>query len=114
MKRLYDYTAFLALVLVFLLNPAGAENWPGWRGPRGDGTSVEQDVPIHWDAESNIVWKTTVPGKGHASPIVWGDRQGPDDAEVGDGILAVPRTLSGPGAAALSRKRIPRATNSSG
>lgn len=31
-------------------------------------------MPTHWDANSNIVWKTTIPGAGHASPIVWGDR----------------------------------------
>jgi len=51
-----------------------AENWPAWRGPRGDGTSLETSVPVHWSAASNIVWKTAVPGVGHASPIVWGDR----------------------------------------
>ena len=52
---------------------AGAENWPGWRGPRGDGISLEQNVPGNWDV-AGAVWKTLVPGAGHASPIVWGDR----------------------------------------
>jgi outer membrane protein assembly factor BamB len=53
-----------------------AENWPGWRGPRGDGSSVEQGIPTRWNGETgeNIVWKTAVPGVGHASPIVWEDR----------------------------------------
>jgi len=74
MKRLYYYPAFLTLVLMFLPKCACAENWPGWRGPRGDGTSMEKDVPIRWDAGTNIVWKTAVPGEGHASPIVWEDR----------------------------------------
>ncbi len=73
-KRLLDVAAIFIFVLFFLFNSAGAENWPGWRGPRGDGTSLEKNVPIHWDAERNIVWKTAVPGEGHASPIVWGDR----------------------------------------
>lgn len=52
-----------------------AEDWPGWRGPRGDGTSKDV-VPTTWDAKTgkNIRWKTAVPGVGHASPIVWGDR----------------------------------------
>ena len=55
---------------------ATAENWPGWRGPRGDGTSLETNVPTDWNGETgkNLVWKTPVPGSGHASPIVWGDR----------------------------------------
>src|SRR5438105_4635898 len=56
------------------LSSGNAENWPGWRGPRGDGSSLEKAVPIHWDGASNVVWKTAVPGTGHASPIVWGDR----------------------------------------
>ena len=69
----------LALACLFTIsNPlfCMAENWPGWRGPRGDGTSIGEDVPIHWDVESgkNILWKATVPGTGHASPVVWGNR----------------------------------------
>jgi len=45
-----------------------------WRGPRGDGTSIEKGVPIQWDATDNIAWKVKVPGRGYASPIVWRDR----------------------------------------
>ncbi|UCG57809.1 MAG: PQQ-binding-like beta-propeller repeat protein [Phycisphaerales bacterium] len=53
---------------------ASGENWPGWRGPRGDGTSLEKNVPIKWSGEDNVVWKVPVAGKGHASPIIWEDR----------------------------------------
>ncbi|HID21196.1 MAG TPA: hypothetical protein EYP14_02195, partial [Planctomycetaceae bacterium] len=55
---------------------ARAENWPCWRGPRGDGSSLERNVPLHWDGRTgrHVVWKTAVPGEGHASPIVWGER----------------------------------------
>ncbi len=45
-----------------------------WRGPRGDGTSLEKDLPAQWSSTQNIVWKTPIPGKGHASPLVWNDR----------------------------------------
>src|SRR6266536_5772772 len=68
------------LGLIATLSLASAENWPGWRGPRGDGTSLETNAPIHWmarpqfGANINIFWKTEIPGDGHASPIVWGDR----------------------------------------
>jgi outer membrane protein assembly factor BamB len=51
-----------------------AENWPCWRGPRLDGTSVEKKMPSHWSASSNVAWKTELPGIGHASPVVWNDR----------------------------------------
>ena len=56
------------------LGAARAENWPAWRGPRGDGTSGEQNVPTRWSPTENIAWKVEVPGTGHASPIVWDDR----------------------------------------
>ena len=51
-----------------------AENWPQWRGPRLDGTSIETKAPVHWSATSNVLWKTELPGPGHASPIVLGDK----------------------------------------
>ena len=53
---------------------SSAENWPCWRGPRLDGTSLEKNVPLHWSATNNVVWKAELPGSGHASPIVWDDR----------------------------------------
>src|SRR5687767_15833784 len=51
-----------------------AGNWPGFRGPTGQGISTEIGLPLRWSAESNVVWKTAIPGQGWSSPIVWGDR----------------------------------------
>lgn len=51
-----------------------AENWPNWRGPQGDGSSVETNLPTQWDSITNVLWKIPVPGIGHGSPIVWEDR----------------------------------------
>ncbi|MCB1129200.1 MAG: PQQ-binding-like beta-propeller repeat protein, partial [Verrucomicrobiae bacterium] len=66
---------FACSLLAFATAGLGlAENWPGFRGPRGDGTSLETGVPVHWSASSNLLWKVPVPGLGHASPIVWNDR----------------------------------------
>ena len=47
-----------------------------WRGPRADGLAPQGDPPIQWDesANKNIRWKVAVPGEGHATPIVWGER----------------------------------------
>ncbi|MFI5379045.1 MAG: PQQ-binding-like beta-propeller repeat protein [Tepidisphaerales bacterium] len=64
----------LCLVLSGWIHNVAAEDWPAWRGPRGDGTSGETSIPIHWDAGQNVIWKTAIPGAGHSSPIVWGDR----------------------------------------
>ncbi|MBS0209004.1 MAG: PQQ-like beta-propeller repeat protein [Planctomycetes bacterium] len=57
-----------------VVTPALAEDWPAWRGPRGDGTSRESGVPTTWSGTENVIWRTDVPGIGHASPIVVGDR----------------------------------------
>jgi outer membrane protein assembly factor BamB len=67
------------LSLIFLSASAAeprTENWPGWRGPRGDGTSIEPQVPTKWNGQTgdNIAWKTEIPGTGHSSPIVWGEQ----------------------------------------
>jgi len=53
---------------------APAEEWPCWRGPRGDGTSRETGIPVRWSATENVRWKVPIPGRGYSSPIVWGDR----------------------------------------
>lgn len=61
------------LVWLACMERVAAENWPCWRGPRGDGTSTENDIPTHWDGTTGqgILWKTELPGTGHSSPIVW-------------------------------------------
>ena len=51
-----------------------AENWPSWRGPGSLGISSEKGFPAKWDLSKNIQWKVEVPGLGHSSPIVWGNR----------------------------------------
>ncbi len=48
-----------------------AENWPGWRGPDGDGHTKEVNLPVSWSATENVLWKIPVAGSGHSSPIVW-------------------------------------------
>ena len=52
-----------------------AENWPQFRGPQASGVS-SGTAPSQWNAASgeNIRWQTPLPGLGHASPIVWGDK----------------------------------------
>jgi len=66
----------ICLALALSAGAVHAENWPCWRGPRGDGRSRETGIPLRWDGArgENIAWKTEIPGKGHASPIVWEDR----------------------------------------
>lgn len=71
--RLTGILAWLALL--GMVPAVEAENWPCWRGPRGDGTSLEEHVPTHWDESSgeNILWKCSIPGDGYSSPVIWDD-----------------------------------------
>jgi outer membrane protein assembly factor BamB len=66
--------ACTGVALLLLTTSSRAEPWPAWRGPRGDGTSTEVNVPIRWSATENIRWKVSIPGKGYSSPIVWDER----------------------------------------
>jgi len=48
--------------------------WPQWRGPYATGVSRTADPPVEWSETKNIRWKREIPGRGSASPVVWGDR----------------------------------------
>ncbi len=68
--------ASFAILLWFATAHVAAENWPGWRGPRGDGSSLEQGIAQQWNGPrgTNVAWRVRVPGQGHSSPVVWEDR----------------------------------------
>ena len=51
----------------------GQENWPRFRGPNGQGSSACKSVPTRWSQE-DVQWRVTLPGGGHSSPVVWGNR----------------------------------------
>ncbi len=70
------YSRLLSFVAIFTLSPGlfAGENWPVWRGPRGDGSSHDTGLPLKWSNTENVVWKAKLPGVGHSSPIMWGDR----------------------------------------
>lgn len=67
---------FLCGMTLFLTiaSLVSAENWTRFRGPNGQGISSEVDLPVTWSATKNIEWKTSIPGKGWSSPIVYKDR----------------------------------------
>ena len=52
----------------------GERYWPRWRGPSGQGVVDDTGYPATWSATTNVLWKTSVPGSGSSSPIVWDDR----------------------------------------
>lgn len=70
--------ADLTLVCALLTSPTGAmdddAHWAQWRGPNGSGFVADCHPPTEWSETKNIRWKTRIPGKGYASPVVYGDR----------------------------------------
>ena len=55
-------------------SPAAERNWPQWRGPHATGISTTANPPTEWSETKNVRWKVEIPGRGSASPVVWGDR----------------------------------------
>ena len=54
-------------------DPSG--NWPSFRGSQAAGVADGQQLPDCWNGEKgeNILWRISIPGLAHSSPIVWGD-----------------------------------------
>lgn len=76
---MYRLHTFILLALV-AVNAAASESldWPGFRGPGATGIAEGFATPRSWDATDQddpaILWKTGVPGLGHSSPVVFGDK----------------------------------------
>lgn len=65
-----------AVVLAASASGAFAQdgNWSQWRGPAYNGMAPNATPPLTWSESKNVVWKVPIPGRGSATPIVWGDR----------------------------------------
>ena len=63
----------LLAVCAGLVSAAEPGGWPQWRGPNWNGIA-NGDAPLHWSDTENIKWKAEIPGRGHSSPVIWGDR----------------------------------------
>ena len=66
--------SLVALCAASLFSACAADEWPQFRGPTGQGVSDAHGLPVTWSETNNIVWKTELPGSGHSSPVVSGNR----------------------------------------
>jgi outer membrane protein assembly factor BamB len=55
-------------------NAPSSRYWAQWRGPLANGVAPLANPPIEWSEQKNVRWKVKLPGPGHSSPIVFGDR----------------------------------------
>lgn len=76
------------MVLVSLGLPAGAGDWPEFRGPTGQGQAEGERLPLEWSATRNVAWKQPVPGKAWSSPILHRGRLYLTTAEGADGAAS--------------------------
>jgi outer membrane protein assembly factor BamB len=75
-RRLLLIGAALALSWPGAARLTGANeqaHWPQWRGPFFNGMA-RGSAPVEWGDAKNIKWKAAIPGRGHSTPVVWGDR----------------------------------------
>jgi outer membrane protein assembly factor BamB len=77
MKRTFCLSVIIVASLALGLNAQkttnNASHWPQWRGPDFNGMA-RSDAPTKWSDTENIKWKAAIPGRGHSTPVVWGDR----------------------------------------
>jgi outer membrane protein assembly factor BamB len=53
--------------------PLPAADWPGWRGPAGDGVAGGAASVSSWSPDAHVLWRVPLPGLGASTPAVWGD-----------------------------------------
>ncbi len=85
----------LLLLLPLLITRVHADNWPQWRGPRGDGVSTETGIATRWSKTENVRWRTALPGQAGATPVVWNDRIFLTSADGDDLVLIAIDTRNG-------------------
>ncbi len=78
MQKKLAFASILTFVLALVSRgvepaPSTPTYWPAWRGPLATGEAPDADPPVTWSETQNVRWKVEVPGRGHASPVVWGE-----------------------------------------
>ncbi len=78
MRRIVVFVFCLSVISALVLASESSADpmkyWPQWRGPEMTGVAPHGDPPVEWGEDKNIRWKIEIPGKGHASPVVWDDK----------------------------------------
>jgi outer membrane protein assembly factor BamB len=72
--RTIALTCLIGFTTTTVARADGMRYWGQWRGPLASGVAPHGDPPVDWSETQNIRWKVKLPGGGHATPVVWGDR----------------------------------------
>jgi len=63
----------LVAFIILLASVSQGQEWTRYRGPNGQGISYAKSIPVKW-TERDYNWKVSLPGGGHSSPVLWGDK----------------------------------------
>ena len=72
LSRLVPIVLLAVLITITPCSLLAADSWPQFRGPSGDGNANGQSVPTEFGEDSNVAWKTSLPGRAWSSPVVAG------------------------------------------
>jgi hypothetical protein len=73
-NRRNSFTVSLIVLAIGTTTPMSADNWPQWRGPQLNGTTVETNLPIRWSKSDGVAWTLPLPAWSGSTPIIWADR----------------------------------------
>jgi len=87
---------FLAALAILWASVSQGQEWTRFRGPNGQGVSDAKTIPVKW-TEKDYNWKVELPGGGHSSPVLWGEKLfvTSGDQKVGHGVLLALRVSDG-------------------
>ena len=71
--KYFQKALLLLLFIVFSASVSQAQQWSRYRGPNGQGISYDKNIPVKW-TQNDYNWKISLPGGGHSSPVLWGDK----------------------------------------
>ena len=63
----------LTNLIIISASVSQAQEWTRFRGPNGQGISYAKTIPVKW-SEEDYNWKVKLPGGGHSSPVLWGEK----------------------------------------
>lgn len=76
LQRQASYFFIAGLLTLFAASPdcTASDNWPQFLGPMGNSVAADSKLPTEIGEDKNLVWKTTIHGRGWSSPVIWGNQ----------------------------------------
>src|SRR5690348_8923833 len=71
--RLLTLALSASLAAALVTTSIFGQEWTRFRGPNGTGESETTTIPASW-TDKDLNWKVELPGIGHSSPVLWGDK----------------------------------------